>query len=183
MMPALDTATGAVEHEGKKAGAFVVVPYTLGMLREETVAALNAWDGAYVTYPLDAFDPYAYATAFADWWHVPMDLLVIEQDMVPSPEQIDEILACPEIWCTAKYHQGHGVYRQGLGFMKIARRFRRSYQHAGGNIARDPSGRAPAVTWQGLNESIQRHLNRLGYEEHVHDFTVTHLHYPEADRG
>lgn len=163
--------------------AFVVVPYVEGMLRDQTHDAISAWGGTYVTYPIDAGDREAYAAGFKAWWQVPMDLIVIEQDMTPTGEQINALIDTPHEWAGAAYHIGFGRTTTGLGFCKIALSLRERYPSAGENIIRNQSRGGGLADWVSLNENVARHLERLGERMHVLDFEVGHLHYPRAPHG
>lgn len=157
----------------------IVVPYVEGMLRAETMAALHDSGQAYLTQPLDPADPYDYAAKFRDWWRLPMDLIIMEQDMVPTANQINKMVYSDEPWVTMLYHVGAGQYTTGLGFCKIAAHLRRAWPDAGVNISVDPRGGGNLVDWISLNEAVERHLGRLGVTQTILSGTVAHLHYPE----
>lgn len=156
----------------------IVVPFVPGMLREATMDAVRASGQAYLTAPLDPADPYDYAAKFRDWWGYGFDLIVIEQDIVPTLDQINALAAHPGDWVTVPYHVGEGRYTTGLGFCRISRALRRRHPHAGVNASLDPRDTRNLVHWISLNESVERHLYRLGERQSVCDGTVEHLHYP-----
>ena len=162
---------------------FVIVPFVDGMLRDETMQALHDSNEAYLTQPLDPADPYHYAACFRDWWNLPNDIVIMEQDMVPTVDQFRELIYADAAWATMPYHVGSGQYTTGLGFCKIARHVREAYPDGGVNITTDPRGNGDLVRWQSLNEAVERHLSRLGVVQTVLDGTVAHLHYPEAARA
>lgn len=157
----------------------IAVPFVDGMLRGETLAALDAWGGPYTTWPIDPRDPHDYAGKFLSWWNTPGDFMVIEQDMVPPEHLIAEIAACPDTWCSVRYHVGDGRYTTGLGMAKFTDTLKRAFPFAGANIVADPRGGGRTVDWISLNEAVERHLTRLGLKCHIHDTPVAHLHYPE----
>lgn len=156
----------------------IVVPFVPGMLREATMEAVKESGQAWLTAPIDPQDAYAYAGYFRDWWEYDFDLIVIEQDIVPMPEQINALAAHPADWVTVPYHVGQGRYATGLGFCRISRALRRRHPHAGINASLDPRDTRNLVNWISLNESVERHLHRLGERQSVCDGTVEHLHYP-----
>jgi hypothetical protein len=158
----------------------ILVPYVDGMLRPETMAAIHESGHAYLTQPIDPADPYEYAGWFRNWWRMPMDLIVIEQDMVPTPAQINELAYHPDPWVGARYHVGNGQYTTGLGFCALGAKMRQSHPDAGVNITVDQRGNGNLVDWISLNENVERHLTRLGETMTVIDTPVTHLHYPVA---
>lgn len=158
----------------------VVVPYVPEWLRNETIDALSASGVDHHFCALEAGDPYAYARNFERWWMTAGDLMVIEHDMVPAPGQIAEMLSCPEHWCSANYHVGDGRTTTGLGICKISWQVKVRWPYGGMNISHDPRDTRRYVDWIGLNESVDRHLSRLGYRQHIHFPNPVHLHYDEA---
>lgn len=161
----------------------VVVPFVNGMLREATMDALHQADQAYVTYPIPADDPYQYAAYFRLWWRLPIDLVILEQDMVPTAEQFHQLIHHPDPWVAMPYHVGDGQYATGLGFCKIAKSLRERHPDAGVNISLDPRNSRDLIGYVSLNENVERHLTRLGETQTVIDSTVAHLHYPEYGDG
>ncbi len=161
----------------------VLIPYVEGMLRPETMDAVHQSGEAYLTQPLDPADPYHYAAVFRDWWNLPMDLIILEQDMVPMPGQFRALARHDDPWVAMPYHVGDGRYATGLGFCKISRRLRTSYPGAGVNCSTDPRDSRELIGWKSLNENIEKHLTRLGVTQTVIGTPVTHLHYPEPGRA
>lgn len=159
-------------------GALVIVPFVDGMLRTETMDAVAAADVGYLTQPLSTADGGDYARAFRDWWDLPMDIVIVEQDIVPTVEQIRELIEHPDEWVSAPYHVGEGRYTTGLGFCKLAFTLRARWPDAATNITSDPRGTGGYVDWISLNESVERHLGRLGERMTVLGQPVIHLHYP-----
>lgn len=161
----------------------IAVPFVDGMLRGETLAALDAWGGPYTTWPLERRNPQDYAAKFLAWWITPGDFIVIEQDIVPPPALITELAACEDVWCSVRYHVGAGRYATGLGMAKFSDILKRAHPWAGMNITADPRGNGRMVDWLSLNEAVERHLTRLGVACHIHETPVEHLHYPVGDDG
>lgn len=170
-------------HDDPTAGpvdVLILVPFVDGMLREQTMAAVHESGLPYLTQPLDRADPYDYAAAFRQWWNLPMDIVIIEQDMWPTAAQISELVNRTEPWITARYHVGDGRYATGLGFCKIRAMVRKAWPDAGVNCSTDPRDSRNLMGWLGLNESVEKHLTRLGVPQTVMGEVVAHLHYPEA---
>lgn len=161
----------------------VILPYVDGMLREETTAALHLSELAYLTVPLDKDDPYDYAAKFREWWTMPMDLVILEQDMVPTYDQFHDLAEYGADWAAMAYHVGNGQYTTGLGFCKLSRSLRSRWPNAGVNASLDPTDSKTLIQWAGLNENVERHLTRLGEKQITVPGTVTHLHYPEPHSG
>ncbi|HEX3513851.1 MAG TPA: hypothetical protein VHT26_07620 [Trebonia sp.] len=157
----------------------IIVPFVGGMLRDETMAAVHASGEAYLTVPINPDDPYEYAAQFRQWWNLPMDLVIVEQDIVPTLEQIDQLTAHPHDWTAMAYHVGDGRYATGLGFCKITAALRQRRPHGGVNASLDPANARELVHYTSLNENVERHLTRLGEHQTVLPGKVVHLHYPE----
>lgn len=158
--------------------AMVIVPFVDGMLRPETMAAVESCGAGYLTQPIATADAGDYARAFRDWWDLPMDIVIVEQDIVPTRAQLVELIDHPDEWVSAPYHVGEGRYTTGLGFCKIAASLRERWPDGATNITADPRGRGGYVSWQSLNEAVERHLGRLGERMTVLGAPVIHLHYP-----
>lgn len=78
----------------------IVVPFVVGRLHPET----RQWasDEGVVPHELPlAHD--AYWKALVGWWKRPGDLAVVEQDVVPAPGVVTEMLDCPHPWCSSPY--------------------------------------------------------------------------------
>lgn len=179
--PIMEFGTGDGAHA--QDFAFVVVPYVQGKLRAETRAAVESWGGHYTFQQIDQDNDYAYASAFLGWWNVPAETIVIEQDVVPAPGQILDMLACERPWCVRPYHVGEGRFTTGLGFCKFSVQLKRTFTSVGYLASRDPRGKGLGVHWKSLNESIDRQLTRYGVIPHVHRPAVEHLHYPAVPDG
>lgn len=164
------------------ADAYVVVPYIHGKLRDETVNAVMAYQGAHAFEQLDPADPYAYAAAVMNWWEARMDLVVIEQDVVPAPGMIEALLACDQPWCGHPYHVGEGRYTYGLGLCKISNLVMEHWPALAMLAMRDHRGKVCAQPWTAVNEALWRQMIRNGYQMHHHDGAPVHLHYPEGPR-
>ena len=173
-------------HDDPTAGpvdVLILVPFVDGMLREQTMAAVHESGLPYLTQPLDPADPYHYAATLRDWWKLPMDIVIIEQDMVPTTGQISELIYNDHRWVAMPYHVGHGQYTTGLGFCKISAALRQTWPDAGVNASTDPRDSRNLIGWPSLNENVDRHLFRLGERQTVIGTPVAHLHYPEPDRA
>jgi len=171
------------DHQHTQYEPVVVVPFVEGMLRPETETALNVWGGCHGLWPLDRRDPYAYATLMAQLWNHGSDLIVIEQDMVPTPQQISSLIACPEQWCSHFYHVGAAVYTTGLGFCKFSAGLQSELPLAAMHASTHPRKGGGLMPWQGVNEAIERAICRRHIAQHVHDGNIVHLHYPEPEHA
>jgi hypothetical protein len=159
----------------------ILVPYVDGMIRPETTEAVTRYNATQVFYPLDPAEDGAYGRVLDQFWDIGGDLLVIEQDMVPTHYQIASILACPEPWCTTPYHYGDGRYIASLGFAKFSHDLRQAHPAAAILASRDNKGVAYRAHWKSISENLARQLTRWHVPQHQHEGHVTHLHFPEAD--
>ena len=158
----------------------IYLPYVDGMLRPETLAVAHASEIPYCAWPLPREDRGAYARAFETWWETMQDLVVVEHDMIPPAGMLREMIECPEDWCSANYHVGNGRTTTGLGITRISWRVKARYPGAGYNAARDMRDRSRYTDWVSLNESVDRHLYRLGLRQHIHFPNPVHLHYDQV---
>jgi hypothetical protein len=161
----------------------VVVPYVKDMLRGETADAVAAWGGRWCMYPLDPADPYAYGQLLAGLWGRGGDLIIVEQDIVPAPGMIRDLLHCNGLWCSHWYHVGNGVYTTGLGLCKFSASLQQQLPEAGRYATVHPATGGGPVPWQGLDASIERVLSRRAVVQHIHEGKPTHLHYPESENA
>lgn len=161
----------------------VLCPFVDGMLRNETRQALLGGFGSAVFYPLHPDDDGAYGRLLDKFWEVPGHLLVVEQDMVPTPGQIVELLACEQPWCQIEYHYGDGRYIASLGFAKFSHDCKTAYPTAAMLASRDAKGVIHRAHWASMSENLAQQLIRWHVMPHIHPGTVTHLHYPEQERG
>lgn len=120
-------------------------------------------------------DAYHYWRVIRELWAEGKPLILVEHDLVPTPEQLQELADCPEPVCTVRYAycQDHLAPQTttGLGVIKLGRR--------GGSL--------PPVDfkyrWSVLPEGDQWHWNdvvtylfgQIG-DRHLHDLEVTHHH-------
>lgn len=78
----------------------IVVPFSPSKLRPETAQWAAENDGRLRDV---SSDPAAYFRALCEWWAAPGNLLVVEHDMLPADGVAEEMLACPEPWCSSPY--------------------------------------------------------------------------------
>jgi hypothetical protein len=78
----------------------IAVPYVPEKLHFETAA----WAANHGAHMRDVSgDDTAYHAALCDWWAEPGDLLLVEHDMLPAGGVVEEMLNCPEAWCSSPY--------------------------------------------------------------------------------
>jgi hypothetical protein len=141
----------------------LIVPFTGGLLRAETRAAVP--EAQFVNV---GNDPQAYWRLLKRLW-AGTSFMVIEHDIVPTQDQIDELWDCPQEWCAAPYDMGE-IETTALGFVRFGfPLLQRTADLVGGIIESHRS-------WNGLDSMIVAELHRRGASEHVHLPAVQHLH-------
>lgn len=112
--------------------------------------------------PLDTAPDFAYGHHFTHLWNEGKPFITVEHDVVPWPGAIDQLMACPEPWCTHRFPNGANLI-VSFGIGKYT-----------------PRGPAPE-SWSRvadgryLDGEVLPYLQReLGYRPHVHDPPVAH---------
>jgi hypothetical protein len=150
----------------------VVVPYVHGMLRWETVDALEEWAGV-LFHEVDEYD--GYARLLIDLWEAGEAFAIVEQDVAVPPGWLVEFDACPHPWCTRAPEA-----RPGLDWLGCAR-------FAAPLLADHPTLMAAALadtsadgdepyTWRKCDVRLARHLRLAHVAPHQHVPCVTHHH-------
>lgn len=150
----------------------VVVPHVVGMLHART----GVWaveHGARLVQ-LDGDD--GYWRLLADEWHRPGDLVVVEQDIVPAPGVVADMLACPALWCTSPY-RGHRGQRHAdaLGCARFSAALKRTVPDLVARVGEVVDPDAPARHWCVLDVRLAALLRAAGHEPHEHAESE-HLH-------
>ncbi len=141
-----------------------VVPFSRGMLRDETRAAVP--EATFVRM----VDDESYWRMLSRYWRQGHAFVIVEQDIVPTRAQIDTLWACSQDWCSFEYSM-NGIVAPALGFVRFsASLLERTTGLLDGIIARH---------WQSLDAMIIGELHRRRFTEHVHQPAVRHLHEPE----
>ncbi len=74
------------------------VPYT--KLQPVTIQAL----AGYQVTLAKVEGPYGYRSYFRDRWRAGETFISVEHDVVPWPGALEQLWACPELWCVYGYH-------------------------------------------------------------------------------
>lgn len=162
----------------------LVVPHTRGGLRFGTAQwmARNA-----ELEPLPVFIQSEFLDAYwinlKDWWAQPGDLVIVEQDMLPAPNVVQEMLKCDHDWCSSPYLIDKKLMiNQGLGCVKFSERLRQAHPDMA-EMAGEPSGEdEPHGVWWMLDNRLAHHLMKADYQVHEHEPSV-HLHHDHAVRS
>lgn len=122
-------------------------------------------------------------------WKTPADLVIIEHDVMATPEQVASILLCPYISCAYAYwlyptttggkepviaHRRHDEFIKegdqfadsvGFGFTKLSKYVRQEITEW------NPKG-----SWRNLDERVSAAFREEDYIFHIHWPTVEHQH-------
>lgn len=76
------------------------LPYTPEKLHPETRMFGNRHGAVFVDVSLDVYD---YARAFFEWWEDRQTFTILEHDIIPTDDDLAEMLSCDRPWCAASY--------------------------------------------------------------------------------
>jgi hypothetical protein len=95
----------------------IVVPYVAGELQPETEASLIGWPGKKQKRVLD--DPtYGYWALIKELWKGQSDIVLVEQDMAPSIEQLRSLESCQESMVCGYHYRREGGNAVALGLLR-----------------------------------------------------------------
>jgi hypothetical protein len=100
-----------------------IVPFVPGMLQAKTSRTFGA-----EFVELRADDPYMYWRLIKDLFRHGDDFCIIEQDIVISEAQLDELETCPELWCVYGYNRGTANFT-ALGTLRLRRHIMQEWPH------------------------------------------------------
>lgn len=151
----------------------VLVPYVDGGLKPETLAAVRNSGLPFEAIVLE--DDSAYHELIARAWAEAKTFIVVEQDIVPHPGALAELLLCPEPWCAFGYeYPPFGLYA-GMGCAKFATELLVVLPTAMEETAGWSDATHPAKHWCRVDGWLKQWLIEHGARQHVHG-QVTHLH-------
>ena len=111
----------------------------------------------------------AYYTLLGRLWEDGRPFLVIEHDVEIRAGLVDELAACPEVWCAFQYAgPGGGMLGTSLG----CTRFGAALLEAEPDLVRVN----PTRDWRRLDCELLPALQRRGYAPHFHEPPVKHHH-------
>lgn len=111
------------------------------------------------------------------WWAShERELVIVEHDIVPQKELIDEMLDCPRPWCAAMY-PFEEKWLFGLGLTKFSLGIRQAMPTLFDEIAQNGGGVHPPKHWCSLDAHMQNILNRASGQTacvHNHQEWIEH---------
>jgi predicted O-methyltransferase YrrM len=149
----------------------VVIPYVAGSLRKETTQALRGVDAERVPLKGDT----AYYDLISERWRSAHSFITIEQDIVPTPSQLDELIACGEEWCAFEYeYPPFGLYA-GMGLAKFSAALLLAEPKALEITGTLQDVKHPPKHWCRVDGYLKQYLADRGHTQHIHG-QVKHLH-------
>lgn len=160
----------------------IVCPFVPGMLREETVAALDPYGWLVEWVELDPADDGAYTALIEALWSRRRTVVIVEQDVAPTPGMIERLVACGCAWC--HHHYTDDTYGPGafLGLAKFTGALMAATPAVGLTALRTDRRYTELAHWRTMDSVLARYLTTWGARPHLHQPAVRHLHH-EATAG
>lgn len=118
--------------------------------------------------------PYSYYLLLIGYLSCAESTIIIEQDIVPTREQYDELLICPEPFCVSDYK----INVDGkLGSWKelLSKGNEAHYCLGFSKLPRINPVNTPAISWKNVAYIISQELDKRGFKPHYHS-EVKHNH-------
>lgn len=136
-----------------------------------------------IAWPIKDYDFTAYWRMLLYCWQAPGDTVVVEHDMLPADGVVDEMIACPEPWCTSPYRASPNKKEldivDGLGCVKFSVTLKSNEFDLMRVVGEMSEHGLPAKIWKRLDVRIAKALRARGYGPHTHQRSI-HLHYEKA---
>lgn len=95
----------------------IVVPYVAGELQPETESALVAWPGKKHKRVLED-EKYGYWQLIKELWVSGSDIVLVEQDMAPTIEQLRSLEVCQQSEVCGYHYRREGGNAVALGLLR-----------------------------------------------------------------
>lgn len=142
----------------------VIVPHAPGMLHPVTKFVLEQ-EGHGIEYAELTGDD-GYRLLLQRLWIRFAPVVIVEQDVVPWPGAIAELLACPAAWCTHSYRYDGGIgYAHMLGFAKLSPKLMEAM----------PDVWSTPCHWSECDRRLFFAARAKSIEPHLHRPAVVHL--------
>lgn len=155
----------------------VVLPFVRSVVRHETIDALQGCGYDVETVSVHPDHDGAYASLLEDLWRAGQPFCVVEHDVVPTADMLEQLEACPYPWCSHCYDDPTYPRVPMLGLVRFSAELIARRTEIGVSVLRTDGHRTCHVHWRSLNETLVRHLERHGEPWHRHRPDVVHLHH------
>lgn len=156
--------------------ARIIIPYVPGMLHPDTENWARGYEAAEL-HRLDPGDDAAYYTLMSELWQETGDLIIVEQDILPTPTTVERMLNCTATWCTAQYQIAGGQWvNNALGCVKFGEGLRQKWPGVMVRVGYLTEDGAPRYSWRRLDTRISQVLHELDLRPHWDHAPVEHLH-------
>jgi predicted O-methyltransferase YrrM len=151
----------------------IVVPVVVNA-RPETMKALIDSGHPFVEWSVGKSDD-AYYQLIAGLWRNGHTFITVEQDIVPTKSQLDDLVSCGEPWCAFAYeYPPFGLYA-GMGLARFSAGLLRAEPRAMEITGAWRDDKHPPMHWCRVDGWLKAHLMERGYTQHIHG-QVEHLH-------
>lgn len=160
--------------------AIVAYCYTDPQFLARVLPEIQAQHREVLTFHQPVNAPFAYAQDLRQLWAMDDDVILVEQDVIPPENAIDQLLRCAEPWCTHPHWLGVRYCEDSLGLVKWSRELKRLRP----DLFAQAIGARPGQPWgahhTACDVKISRVLTINGIRPHVHPTPTRHLHeyYP-----
>jgi len=146
------------------------------MLKPQTAAALNLSGHPIVWAQLPKGDLGAYGRFFRSLWSWGHTFIICEQDIVPTPEQLETITSCGHPWCSFSYDDG--LYPDGpmFGLVRFDSVVMRAHPMAANADLIIGKRKDVEAEWWRVDSLVARGLGIRGVPWYQHGPPVRHVH-------
>lgn len=156
--------------------ATVLVPYVQGMLSINTYRTVTGSGLYYRLVRIDPDDLGQYGRLLRDIWCWPLDLIICEHDVEPTPAQLREIAGCGHDWCGYNYDDHLYPDTPMHGLVRYSRRLMARHPHAAHVALFTGKRKDQEVGWWEVDSMMARDLVIRGEQWQAHDSRVHHVH-------
>lgn len=156
----------------------VIVPYVKDRLRPQTKNAVIRQRHSALFCEHLASDPESYARVIIEASHRPGNLVINEQDIVPPPGAINQLLRCWHPWCYHLVELKGRLTPATLGLAKFGWHLQFRYPNWAELALRDNNDPFLTRLMHEPDMAIANWMDAQGIRAHVHNPPPVHLHWP-----
>lgn len=131
------------------------------------------WRGGEIEF-IDPGDDEAYWRWWRAIWARAEGVIVVEHDITPSAEALEDIEGCGRDWCAQPYPYLRGGTHYGLGCVKFTAEIMRGAPDLWDQVGRMSDRAHPARHWCRLDAWARGLLEQAGYRRCNHAIPVEH---------